>query len=131
MLKVREFFRSFLRRFRRQDYALVMTEEHPPQEKVKEGVIYVVGYQGYAKWAYLRCPCPKHDVIRLNLSKQRRPSWTVRVKEKNIPDIYPSIWQLDGCYSHFWIRDGKVSWARGSGTPPKEFEAGELLPEHA
>lgn len=131
MLNIGEYVRGLLRRFSRQDYSLVMTEQRPSQESVKDGVIYVVGSQGYAKWAYLRCPCPQHDVIMLNLSKHRRPAWTVRVKGKNIPDIYPSIWQLDGCYSHFWIRDGKVNWAKGSGSPPRRVEVGELMPEHA
>jgi hypothetical protein len=54
----------------------------------------------------------------LNLSKGKRPQWTIKVNKNGRPDISPSIWQLDGCFSHFWIRDGQVQWARDSGKPP-------------
>ena len=125
MSKIGDFFRSLFRRSRRRDYSMIRTEQHPPQENVERGIVYVIVNGGHAKWAYLRCPCPQHDVIRLNLSKQKRPAWTVRTKRNDAPDIFPSIWQLDGCYSHFWIRDGNVVWAKGSGSPPKKTDHSE------
>lgn len=101
-------------------YVITTSTEHPIEGKLKTGVIHIVQYDGNPKWAYLRCPCPKHDVIRLNLSKQKRPCWSIKLNRDSSPDVSPSIWQLDGCYSHFWIRDGRVAWARGSGSPPKK-----------
>jgi hypothetical protein len=101
----------------RKAFTLSFTPEHPTESEIQECVVYVVQYESIPKWAYLRCPCPKHDVIRLNLSKEKRPRWIVRAANGRA-DIHPSIWQQDGCFSHFYIRNGLVQWAKDSGRPP-------------
>lgn len=94
-------------------YKVQIGESHVAEAEVAEWTVYVVRYGAHDKWAYLRCPCPAHDVIRLNLSASQRPRWTVRAGGDRIADIDPSIWQHDGCRSHFIIRDGRVRWVRG------------------
>lgn len=100
---------------RSQDYSVVVSDQHPVEKFFKTGVIHVVSFEGNYKWAYLRCPCPRHDLIRLNLSRAKRPQWTVRINEDGVPDVSPSVWQKDGCFSHFWIKNGKVVWTTDSG----------------
>lgn len=102
---------------KRHHYYAKLVDAHPKPDEIELGKIYIVNHLGHHKWAYLRCPCPKHDVIRLNLNKSQRPSWTISISKGNIPNVVPSIWQLDGCYSHFNIRSGNVIWAKGSGYP--------------
>lgn len=101
----------------RHQYNVKLVDAHPKLDEIELDKIYIVNHLGHHKWAYLRCPCPKHDLIRLNLNKLQRPSWAISISKGNIPNVVPSIWQLDGCYSHFWIRRGNVVWARGSGKP--------------
>src|SRR5258708_3324853 len=96
--------------FSRPTYRVIRTDEHPIDENVKEGFLYLIETAGYTKWAYLRCPCPKKDLIRLALVGAQAPKWRVTLDRSGRPTVSPSIRQLDGCYSHFWIRSGHVVW---------------------
>ena len=100
---------------RRPEYNAMYLEQHPKEQDIERGMIYIVQSRGYPKWAYLRCPCPKQDVIRLSLLESRTPSWRVTLDKRQRPTLSPSIRQLDGCYSHFWISSGRVQWCRDSG----------------
>ena len=102
-------------------YRLEIVSAHPKPEDVKDGVLYVLKFDDVDKWAYLRCPCPRKDLIRLDLNLSRSPSWAVRVARNGLPTIYPSVWQWEGCYSHFWMWQGQVHWCRGSGKPPRPW----------
>lgn len=106
------------------DFHAIRMDKHPAQEDMKNGLIYLVGSGGYTKWAYLKCPCPRKDVLRLSLMERRAPSWQVVVDPRGRPTVSPSIRQLDGCFSHFWIRSGRVIWCADSGTPPRYLSTG-------
>lgn len=125
MVSLRGLARFFGRLIGRQvsRYRATIIDSHPHEHDIQPGVVYVLRFGDYDKWAYLRCPCPRNDVIRLNLSPAHRPRWTIRIK-RDIPDISPSIWQHDGCFSHFFVRDGKVIWAADSGRPPHSDNVG-------
>lgn len=97
------------------DFFHQLVAEHPDREKFPSSKVFVVGGNGFQKWAYLRCPCGCNDFIMLSLSNKTRPSWSVTKDFFNRPTIYPSIRQTSGCMSHFWIRKGKIEWCEDSG----------------
>lgn len=97
------------------DFILKGVSSHPAHEEVRSGWIYVVGENGYKKWAYFRCPADEKEIIQLSLMPNRRPRWEVRTDLLQRPTVYPSVRQLDGSYAHFWIKKGAVEWCEDSG----------------
>lgn len=57
------------------------------------------------------CPCGCREVIELLLLPDVDPHWTLAVDDHNRPTLRPSVWRIEGCRSHFWIRSGRVVWA--------------------
>lgn len=96
------------------DYKIKFVPDNPKDEFVKEKIIYIVGNKNYQKWLYFKCPCSCGDVIMLSLNKERFPSWSFDINYKKYISINPSVHRLDRCKSHFWIRNGKVSWVKNS-----------------
>jgi hypothetical protein len=91
-------------------YLSKLIPRNPPSDDVRPGLVLVVGGPDYQKWAFLRCPCGCGEVIMLSLAQDRQPRWTVTIDKYERPTVYPSIRRLDGCYSHFWLRNGEVTW---------------------
>lgn len=58
----------------------------------------------------LLCPCGCGDTIELMLIREAKPRWDLRADAKNLPTLHPSVWRNTGCRSHFWLRDGRVTW---------------------
>jgi hypothetical protein len=102
----------------RAEFLTVLSEDHPSHTDLKVGIICVVGGPGFQKWAYMRCPCGCSSVIMLSLSKSRKPKWEVKNDWFNRPTVHPSVWQTSGCFSHFWVRSGQVTWVKDTGTKP-------------
>jgi hypothetical protein len=74
--------------------------------------VFIVGAESSPKWVVLGCPCGCGDKIEVNLQRSRRPVWMLREKGGKIT-LDPSLWvSKEKCGSHFWIRDGRVIWAR-------------------
>ncbi|SKA41286.1 hypothetical protein SAMN02745126_06482 [Enhydrobacter aerosaccus] len=94
-----------------------LSPEYPDLKTLPEETVYVVGGADYQKWAYMVCPCGCGERIMLSLAKNRRPRWQVEIDWLGRPTIKPSVWQTDGCYSHFWIKKGAIQWTRDTGTP--------------
>lgn len=79
---------------------------------VEPRTIAIVGSPKRPKWAIFSCPCGTGHEIALNLASARRPVWTVRVDDGRAT-IHPSVdSEIDLLRCHFWVRDGRVSWAR-------------------
>jgi hypothetical protein len=95
-----------------------VTSDYPDLSALPGGVLYVVGGKGYQKWAYLSCPCGCGAPIMLSLGSQRSPRWQIRIDWLQRPTIEPSVWQTDGCYSHFWVRQGRIDWVHDTGKRP-------------
>lgn len=91
-------------------YKVEIIPENPNPENLKKNIVYIVGGEKYAKWAYLKCPCGCDEPIMLSLNKNRFPSWSVKQDKLGRASISPSINKLDGCRSHFLIIKGKLSW---------------------
>jgi hypothetical protein len=80
-------------------------------------LLVLVGEGHFHKWAYLACPCGCGNPIMLSLSKTKRPAWHVGVDWLGRPTIEPSARQTAGCYSHFWLRKGRIDWCGDTGKP--------------
>jgi hypothetical protein len=90
----------------------------PPNEAVQPGVFYRVLRNDQPKWALFLCPCGCRAVITLSLQLAHRPHWTVRASKDRRPSMRPSVWQDIGCFSHFWVEDGRIYWCSDTGSPP-------------
>jgi hypothetical protein len=102
----------------RPDLIVSSVSAHPAPEEMKPGVVYVVGSQGFAKWALFRCPRHDDEVIQLSLMPNRRPRWTISSDVLGRPTISPSVRQIDGSYAHFWVKRGAVAWCSDTGQRP-------------
>ena len=78
---------------------------------IKAGTLYIVIDGDDPDTIIFKCPCGCNADIYLNLLKDARPNWSFCVNQKGKITISPSIWRKAGCKSHFFIRNGKVSWA--------------------
>jgi hypothetical protein len=58
----------------------------------------------------------------LSLATARRPHWQVKIDWLDRPTIVPSVWQTDGCFSHFWVKAGRIDWVKDTGRPPSRLE---------
>ncbi|MGZ8236272.1 MAG: DUF6527 family protein [Methylobacter sp.] len=89
----------------------------PPNNEIPDGKFIVVIPSKEPKWALFRCPCGCGHVITLSLASGRIPQWRVRLEGGIYPTLYPSVRQLNGCYSHFLVRDGRIYWCDDTGIP--------------
>jgi len=79
-----------------------------PKDKtlIKPGIIYVLKEQ----FAWFKCPCGCGADIVLRIDDHKVfPSWNTSI-ENNLISFSPSILQLNGCKSHFFIKQGEVQW---------------------
>ena len=98
-------FRRWLRPLRAQE-----VEELP--ERLQSDVVYLVGDDGIWWSAAFVCPCGCAATIQLSLVERDRPRWRARVEESGTLTLSPSIWRTKGCGSHFFVRHGRIRWAR-------------------
>ncbi len=91
------------------------SETHPGVNALADRDLVIVRSDGNIKWACLKCPCGCGEKIALSLAPERRPRWSVDIDFLRRPTVSPSVNQRDGCYAHFWIREGNVEWCAGSG----------------
>lgn len=90
----------------------------PSNDLINEAEFIAVFYKSKPIWALFKCPCGCGYVITLPLQKPHILRWSIHKSEFGRPTLYPSIWQNKGCYSHFWIEDGKVIWCKNTGVEP-------------
>ncbi|HCY43381.1 MAG TPA: hypothetical protein DHV48_18935 [Prolixibacteraceae bacterium] len=81
-------------------------------EMVTDKVIYIVGEMNFPWLLAFKCPCGCQNLIQLNLLKDAEPCWRFKIDKKKKINIYPSVWRINGCKSHFFIRKSKIQWAR-------------------
>lgn len=109
------FRRESLRKHKEPDIyfkCLTLVNKTPKNDEVGEKDFVMVVYQNNPLWALFRCPCGCHHVISLSLQKIHNPNWKVYKNLSGRPTVYPSVWQIQGCHSHFWIKDGRVYWVK-------------------
>jgi hypothetical protein len=97
----------FKKRERRFKYEVVSELPAAPFEET----LYLEGNKKEKDYWYalLKCPCGCGDNIVLNLMNDAKPCWRVNIN-KSRPSVFPSIWRTKNCKSHFWLKNGKVSF---------------------
>jgi len=106
-----------LRLIPRTDIGVMTVSTNPAPDSVPSLLLVLVGEGHFHKWAYLACPCGCGHPIMLSLSKTKRPAWHVGIDWLGRPTVEPSVRQTAGCYSHFWLRKGRIDWCGGTGKP--------------
>lgn len=102
---------------RRPDFLIRLVDQHPMDDEIQDGIIYVVGGKGYQKWAYFRCPTERTEIIQLSLMQNHRPRWQVQWDWLERASVHPSVRQTAGSFAHFWVRQGVVNICADSGIP--------------
>ena len=73
----------------------------------------VVARDGDDLWsAGMVCPCGCGRRIEVMLLREVKPRWDLAVAGNGRPSLSPSVWAMDGCRSHFWLREGEIHWSR-------------------
>lgn len=96
----------------------------PASHELGQGQAVVVGPAEAPKWLTFHCPCGCGVPFLLSLSRTRRPRWTVVADRRGRPTVSPSVRRLDGCRSHFWIREGRIDWCVDTGLAWEPLELG-------
>lgn len=92
----------------RKYYSLISVDEDP--EEIEDGKMYHVG-EGEYKWLVVfNCPCGCREIIKLNLLKEARPLWRVKIHDDGDVSLYPSVNRQVNCKSHFNITRNSVRW---------------------
>lgn len=98
---------SFLSRIFKRRYYYEFCKEVPISYNSK--IIYVIGETHHPWLLSFICPCGCKKIIYLNLLKETTPCWIYKIKDEKI-SISPSIWRIDGCKSHFFLKENKIQW---------------------
>ena len=78
----------------------------------EKNTIYIIGEEEYYWCIAMLCPCGCNAVIQLNLLSQVRPRWSFSHNRSATITIMPSVWRNTGCKSHFYVRNGRITWCR-------------------
>lgn len=89
---------------------LVRADELPARLSPKR--LYVIGERGEDWFAAMSCPCGCGATIDLNLVSPGRPCWTLTIHADGSPTLSPSVWRQVDCRAHFYVRRGRIVWAR-------------------
>lgn len=79
-------------------------------EDLNRRMIYIIGTNDQPWLVYFLCPCGCGKSIKLNLLRDATPCWYLGHVKSNKISIFPSIRNINGCKSHFIIRNSKVFW---------------------
>ena len=83
--------------------------DHLP-EVIANETIYIIGESGNQWLIAFKCPCGCDSIIHLNLLEDAEPRWNYKITSKKRINIFPSIWRIKGCKSHFIVRNSKIDW---------------------
>lgn len=81
-------------------------------EKPRPRRVYLVGERRSPWSAAFICPCGCGELVQLSLIRDDDPSWIASGGDGGRASLHPSIWRIRGCRSHFFIKQGKVVWAK-------------------
>ncbi|MGH8752089.1 MAG: DUF6527 family protein [Burkholderiales bacterium] len=82
-------------------------------------VIAVVENPSLRKWVKFFCPCGCREVIALNLMRHIHPCWRIRFDRRGRISVWPSVWRLNGCRSHFFLTANEVRFIERYGISTK------------
>lgn len=106
---IRFFARLWHRLFgRKYVYSAQHVEDAP--DVLKDGIVYIVGADGYDWSALMRCPGGCRRTLEMNLLPSASPVWQVNERRDGVVSLHPSVWLKTGCGCHFVLRQGVVRW---------------------
>jgi len=76
------------------------------------GTLYVIGNAGHPWEAAMRCPKGCGHTISVNLMLDVHPCWKLEEHSDETATLTPSIWRKHGCGCHFFLRRGRIEWAK-------------------
>ncbi len=97
---------------------IIIKEKTPETDKIFDKDFIEVIYKAKSYWAIFKCPCGCGSLISLTLQNTHKPYWNLKTSIEKRPTLSPSIWRNNGCFSHFWIKDGMIIWCGNSGIEP-------------
>ena len=90
-------------------YASEKVEDLP--DALEPKTLYIVGED--SPWAAaLLCPCGCKEVIQISLIANDNPRWRLFEHTDKTMSIFPSIRRTKNCCAHFFLRRGRIAWAR-------------------
>lgn len=91
---------------------IVVVIDNPVPSEMQVDTIYLKVLEGKPNdpfYAFFLCPCSCQTLIALPVgTKSGTPSW--KIQGTDPVTLSPSIRQLKGCQSHFFIRQNRVDW---------------------
>lgn len=103
--------RSWFSRLLGRDFWMIEACEEAPEAPAARRV-YLIGELDDPWAAAFLCPCDCGELIQLSLMRDDDPSWIACGAAGGRASLHPSIWRIRGCRSHFFIKDGRVVWAK-------------------
>ena len=103
---------------------LTVKDRIPVDNLLRDGEFIEVTYRNKSYWAVFKCPCGCNTIISLPLQNTQNPHWNLQHSYGGKPTLNPSIWQNKGCFSHFWVINGKIEWCHNTGIEPWIAEPG-------
>lgn len=85
---------------------------HDVPDEFRQSVVYIVGEEGFYWQLVMLCPCGCGAILYMSLLEEEFPSWSFTINDKKELSIHPSINRFVGCKSHFFLRQGRVVWAK-------------------
>lgn len=97
---------------RRTEYHQVADVEEIIPSQMDPDTIYIISAGGHPYSVAFLCPCGGDDLVHVpvNREKQPPPSWTLTRNDDATVTLAPSLLRMDGCRSHFFIRENRVDW---------------------
>jgi hypothetical protein len=89
-------------------YSVARVDDEP--RRLNARVLYIVEDAGIAWSAIMACPCRCGAVLHMNLIPDAKPVWRLDQRPDGVPSLTPSVWRMEGCRSHFFLRDGRIEW---------------------
>lgn len=80
-------------------------------ETLEVGYVYLVGENGYFWFVAFLCPCGCQAKVQLSLLSGH-PQWTLIQHGDGTISLQPSIWRIEGCHSHFFLRRSSFEWCK-------------------
>ncbi len=74
---------------------------------------YIVERGRRKLWLVFDCPCNSGHRLTVNLSEERKPFWSVKIRKHKL-SVSPSIWLHNECQSHFWIENSGIVYTQDS-----------------
>lgn len=83
-------------------------EELP--DKLKNGLLYVVGEGSHRWYTAMICPCGCGATLHMGLLEDARPRWRAIRQRDGTATLVPSVNRKVGCRAHFFLEHGKIRW---------------------